>query len=154
MWQPPFAAVTKALEVHRQCCYLNWTLKDTGPWSKAMWWLTKRPGIFIKKTEKHKTYFRHKEEAHLAGLKDMEGKRRWPSKAGNSKHEGCEWWAMRQLLRSRVGYDVKIRKNRCTKEAKRSKSQRCFAFTILKMPLPLSRARVPRCLWWRLVASP
>lgn len=34
--------------------------------------LTKRPGLFIQKKEKHKTHFRHEEETHWAGLKDLE----------------------------------------------------------------------------------
>lgn len=75
----------EGLEVNMQCCYWSWTLKameevhvqcDQKAW-----------GLLKKKTEKHKTYCRHKEDTHLAGLKDLEGRgKRWPSETGRDTH--------------------------------------------------------------------
>lgn len=50
----------------------------------------KAPGAFNKENRKtQKTYFRHKEDTPLAGLKDLEGSgKRWSSETGRDPRQG------------------------------------------------------------------
>lgn len=77
----------EGLEVNMPHCYWNWTLKAME--GGHVQCDKKARGLSITKTEKHKTYFRHKEDTPLAGLKDLEGSgKRWSSETGRDPRQG------------------------------------------------------------------